>query len=304
MCTGTGSPVSFEDAFNMTRIYEALASTGDEQDLRKDGSRLNLVKGEPPAKPCVAVASAPPAPEKLAGFESIATEQVDLRRLKRSAFHLDPHGAGADRFRFLRLRLLEQCASKNLKRVLVTSPLPGDGKSTVALNLAIALADGGKRAVLLVEADLHHSAISRQLELNDRPGFAECLEAGLNPMAAIRRLEPLAWYFLPAGQVRGNPTEVMQSAALQGVMAVLTEHFEWIVIDSPPVAPSTDALSLKKETDAALLVAKAGRTPRDAVEDAIALLGAKHVCAIVLNGVDGAERLYAKYYRARSRQAD
>jgi capsular exopolysaccharide synthesis family protein len=262
----------------------------------KERPRFNLLERLEQIKADPALASVRTAP----GLQDIPVEQVDLERLHRVAFFSDPRGAAADRFRFLRLRLLERQKAVNLRRVLVTSALPQDGKSTVALNLATALAEGGKRAVLLLEADLHHPTLTWQLGFEGRPGLAECLEAGMNPMSAVRRLEPLAWSFLPAGQVCGNPTELLQSGALSGVAAALSAQFDWIVMDSPPVAPLSDVLLLKKEADATLLVVRAGRTPGDAVEQAITLLGREHVAGILLNGVEGVDRLYSKYYRGKA----
>ena len=129
------------------------------------------------------------------------------------------------------------------------------------------------------------------------PGFAECLEGDLSPVSAIRRLEPLGWYLLSAGEPpSGNPTDLLQSEALPGVMQKLSPYFDWILIDSPPISPLTDALSLAQHTDASLVVIRAGRTPRDAVERALALLPPEHVLAVVLNGAEGLNRLDSKYY--------
>jgi capsular exopolysaccharide synthesis family protein len=234
--------------------------------------------------------------EKLSVLQQIPVEEVDIHPVSRVVFHTEPRGPGADRFRFLRMRLQQLWNTGKLRRLLVTSPLPQDGKSTIALNLATALAERGRRTVLLLEADLHHSTLTQQLGLKTRPGLAECLEGGLDAVSTLRRLEPLGWYFLPAGQARGNPTELLQSEALSGVVQTLAPHFDWILMDSPPVSPLTDALSLTKQADATLLVVRAGRTPREAVEGAIALLGREHVLGIVLNGVEGLDRLYSKYY--------
>ena len=229
-------------------------------------------------------------------LQRVPVEEVSIQPLSRLVFHTDPRGRGADRFRFLRMRLRELSNARKVKRLLITSALPQDGKSTIALNLATALAERGTRAVLLLEADLHQASLSQQLGLKARPGLAECLEGGLDPMSALRRIEPLSWYFLPAGEPHSNATELLQSEALSGIMDALSPRFDWILVDSPPVNLLTDALSFKKQTDASLLVARAGRTPVEAVEEAIGLLGRDHVFSIVLNGAEGLDRLYSKYY--------
>jgi capsular exopolysaccharide synthesis family protein len=213
----------------------------------------------------------------------------------RLVFHTDPHSPGADRFRFLRIRLRERWPAGKPKTLLITSPLAHDGKSTIALNLATALCEQGKYRVLLVEADLHHVSLTQQLGLAPWPGLAECLYGELNPAAAIRRVEPLGWYLLPAGEARGNPTDLLQTPALPSIMAALVPRFDWILVDSPPIIPLTDALSLRQQATASLLVVRAGSTPDEAVENAIGLLGKHHVFGVVLNAVDGLERLYSRY---------
>jgi capsular exopolysaccharide synthesis family protein len=194
------------------------------------------------------------------------------------------------------MRLRELKAAVNLRKLLITSPLPQDGKSTVALNLATALAEGGKRSVLVIEADLYHPTLAQRLELPIRPGLGECLEKGLDPLSAIRHLEPLGWYLLAAGESSANPTELLQSEALAQVLQRLSSHFDWILFDTPPVAPLTDAVSLSRHVDASLLIVRAGCTPQESVKEALAALGQKHVLGIIFNAAEGLNRLYSEYY--------
>jgi protein-tyrosine kinase len=229
-------------------------------------------------------------------LQQIPIEEVHLHSGSRIALYDDPRGLAADRFRFLRLRLRERADMGTLKSILVTSPLPQDGKSTVALNLATALAERGKRSVLLLEADLYHATIAQNLGIKTGPGLAECLEGGLDPMSALRRLEPLGWYFLSGGEPHGNPTELLQSDRLPNVLGALSRHFDWVVIDSAPVIPVTDAVSLARNADGTLLVVRAGNTTHQSVTAACTLLGPKHVIGIILNGVEGLDRFYGKYY--------
>ena len=237
---------------------------------------------------------------KSAELQQIPVEGVHIDYATRMIFHTDPSSPAADRFRFLRMRLRELWNTK-LRTLLITSPLPEDGKSTIALNLATALAEGGKRSVLLIEADLYRAPLTQQLKLKSRPGLAECLEGGLKPISAVRRLEPLGWYLLVAGQPRGNPTDLLQGDALSVVLRELSLHFDWILIDSPPVIPLTDALSLGRQASGALLVARAGRTPREGIERAITLLGRQNVLGIVLNGVEELDQAYSGYYESPGR---
>jgi succinoglycan biosynthesis transport protein ExoP len=111
----------------------------------------------------------------------------------------------------------------------------------------------------------------------------------------LRRVEPLGWYLLPAGQPQGNPTELLQSPVVSDVFEALRPYFDWILIDTPPVIPLTDTLSLRQYVDAGLLVVRADCTPRDAVEAAIGRVGAQHLLGIVLNGSEELDRLYSDY---------
>jgi capsular exopolysaccharide synthesis family protein len=228
----------------------------------------------------------------------IPSEVVHIRPETRIAAHTDPRGPTADRLRLLRLRLNQVWNREKLKRLLITSPLPHDGKSTIALNLAVTLAEEGERAVLLIEGDLHRATVSKNLGLAGRLGVAECLESGADARSLVRRIEPIGCYFLPAGNPQSNPTELLQGGVLPRMMDSLSPHFDWILIDSPPVAPLTDALSWKDRADATLLVIRAGRTPTHSTEEALNLLDRKHVLSIILNGVEGLDSVYRKYYKS------
>ena len=258
------------------------------------------VVGEKEAVPLHPVEDAPESPEKLYPLQNIPVVNVELEPASRLVFHTDPRSAGAERFRLLRMRLRERWKAGKLKTLLITSPLPHDGKSTVALNLATALSERGKRTVLLVEGDLHHPQIMQQFGLGASAGFSECLDQKIDPLSEIRRIEPLGWYLLPAGKMRTNTTELLQTATVTNILQGLSRYFDWILIDSPPVLPLTDALSLRQQADACLLVVRADNTPREALEEAVTLIGKQHILGIVLNGVQGLHHQYSKYGYYRS----
>ena len=236
-------------------------------------------------------------------LEHVSIDEANPQPGSCAALLMDPRGVGADRFRYLRMRLRELRHAAKLQSIVITSPDPEDGKSTIAMCLATFLAVGGKHPVLLVEADLHHPTLASVLGLEPRPGLAECLENKLDPLQAIRKIEPLGWYFLHAGDVKSNPAELLQPDSLAKLMQRLTPAFDWIVIDSPPVLPLTDALALSREVDATLLVARADRTPREALDEAIKLIGRKRLIGVVLNSAGHLTRRYSKYdhyYKAQS----
>lgn len=233
--------------------------------------------------------------QSLPTFRHVPVENLHSTPDSRIGLLTDPRGATADRFRFLRMRLREFRELAKLRSLVITSPTPEDGKSTVAVSLATILAEGGNQSILLIEADLHHPSIRGTLNLAPRAGLAECLEDGAEPLELVRKIEPFGWYLLSAGEARGNPTELLQSDRLPAVMKCVTSHFDWIIVDTPPTLPLMDALLLSRQVDAVLLVARAGRTKREAIEETVKLIGEKHLVGIVLNGAEGLSRLYSQY---------
>ena len=243
----------------------------------------------------------PPAPgaPQFTGVPANADFPAEEARIlpeNRLVSYSDPHSPAADRFRYLRMRLRGPWSAGKLKRLLITSPLPHDGKTTVILNLATTLSERGRRAVLLVDADFHKSFLTERLGLKPWAGLADCLQGGTDPMSAIRRVDPLGWHLLPAGEPPPNPTELLQNSAFGSLIERVSSRFDWILIDSPPTLSLTDAISLQNHVDAALLVVRAGHTPREAVEQSIALLGARNILGMVLNGVDASSQAYTKYH--------
>lgn len=235
--------------------------------------------------------------ERADVYPAVSTEGTPLPLECRLVVHTDPRSAGADRFRLVQIRLRSMQASRKLQSLLITSPLPEDGKSTVALNLATGLSDNGKCPVLLLEADVHRPTLLKKLGLEPWPGLTECFKSKSDPMRAIRRIDPLGFYLLPAGQPAEDGSSLLQSDfTAQLIKNLSSSSFSWILIDSPPTTPIADILVLRAQADATLLVARARQTPREAIEESTQNLGRGHILGIVLNGVDGLERAYSKYY--------
>jgi len=233
--------------------------------------------------------------ERIPGLGQIDAESIQIRPATRIEAATNPRGPGADRFRLLRTHLYDMRKVAKLQTLFITSPLPKDGKSTVTLNLATALSHGSSGPVLVVEADLHQPGITSTLGLPMQAGFAECIEDGTDPLSVLTYIQPLNWYLLAAGHPRGNPKEIIYSAALQNVLKTLCAHFDWILLDTPPVIPLNDALALSKSVDGGLMVVRAEVTPRGAVDDAIARIGKSKLVGVVLNGEKGLNSLYSKY---------
>ena len=115
-------------------------------------------------------------------------------------------------------------------------------------------------------------------------------------MQAVRRINPLGFYLLPAGEALEGDDGLFRSIIASPVfMDPALTFFRWVLIDSPPAIPVADILALKGRADATLLVARAGVTQREAIDETIRNLGADHIIGIILNGIEGLHRTYSKY---------
>lgn len=247
--------------------------------------------------------------EKVDFCLPVGTEESTISPESRVAVYHDPTSAGADRFRLAQIRLKSLQASRGLKSILITSPMPGDGKTTVSLNLATALSENGRVPVLLLEADVYRPTVLTRLGLKPWAGLSECSRRGEDPMLAIRRINPLGFYLLPAGSTVDDDANILQSTfTSQLVKSLSASSFGWVLIDAPPTTPVADVLALNAHADATLLVARAGETPREAIEESARNLGRDRIIGIILNGVEGLNKIYSRYYgytksEARSKPA-
>ena len=212
--------------------------------------------------------------------------------------------AGTERFRLLCHRLRQSAQYRPLRSLLVTSLIPREGKTVVALNVAATLAFNTPR-VVLVDTDMRRSGVRESLGLPPMKGLADCLEGRASLQEALRRIEPLGIYCLPAGSTDGNPAELLAGAPLRQCIAELGRAFDWVVIDSPPLKPFADAHYIANFADGVLLVMRAGCTPRQGVQQALSSLNGANFVGAVLNSSDEADDiLYYGYYGEKRKQEE
>jgi len=217
---------------------------------------------------------------------------------------LDPHLVSlvapasfeAEHYRTLRARLESRQEGKALQILAVTSAAVGDGKTTTAINLAGALAQAREARVLLVDADLRRPSVGLQLGLED-PRGAGLADAILDQERSIesvvlRRL-PLNLAVLTAGRLPPAPYEVLKSPRLGALFDEARRHFDYIVVDTPPLIPVPDCRLIARWVDGLLMVVGAHRTPRKLVEEGLNLLDPAKVIGLVFNGD---QRPYSGYY--------
>lgn len=198
--------------------------------------------------------------------------------------HLYPKSEVAESYRTIRTGIRFGMTDASSKTILVTSPSPGDGKTTVASNLAIALAQTGKR-VLLIDADCRRPMMQRIYGLNDEHGLSTVLTGQSEPEASVQHSNTENLDILPCGPLPPNPAEMLNSEAFTSLLRELAAQYDHVVVDSPPVAPVTDARILAAACDATVVVIRAEKTSRRVAEharDALASVGAI-VLGVVVN---------------------
>jgi polysaccharide biosynthesis transport protein len=185
------------------------------------------------------------------------------------------------------MRVSLELSSAGSKVFLITSALPGEGKSTAAMLLAASSTSSGRRAILL-DCDLRLRSASELLRRKHQPGLSEFL-CGTAELAEVITQDPVTKInFIPAGSMRSNGGDLLMSQGMLDLIAVLRGRFDYVILDSPPLLPVVDALALATGADKILLVVEWRRTPRATIYEAFRVLGpeANRVAGVVLNKVD------------------
>ena len=197
---------------------------------------------------------------------------------------LSTHAPRVEAFRVLRTNLQFVDVDKASKLFLVTSSLPGEGKTTTATNLAVTLARAGQR-VVLVEGDLRRPKVGDYLRLETVVGLTTVLVGRLAIDDALQPWGKDGLVVLTSGATPPNPSELLQSQSMAQVLADLRRRFDVIVVDAPPLLPVTDAALLAAQADGALLVVRHGKTKREQVRGSVERLQAVggRLVGVVLN---------------------
>jgi capsular exopolysaccharide synthesis family protein len=203
----------------------------------------------------------------------------------------------AEVYRKLRTNLAFVRVDSPVRRLVVTSASQSEGKTTTAINLAAALAESGNH-VVLVDADLRRPAVGSRLGANQSIGFTDYLlgRASIDDLIQESGQQNLA--VLTSGPLPPNPAELLGSQRAREAVDLLSERYDYVVIDTAPVLPVTDAVVTARWADGVLLVARSGTTRRRDVSDAMAQLSAARVDVLgaVLNYVPARESAYGYGY--------
>jgi capsular exopolysaccharide synthesis family protein len=207
------------------------------------------------------------------------------------------HSSRAEAFRVLRTNLQFIDVDKPQKVFVVTSAVPGEGKTSTAVNVAISLAQAGVRTLLL-EADMRRPRSAQLLGLDSAIGLTSVLVGSLTAEEATQRHEASGLDYLASGAIPPNPAELLQSRAMVDLLSELRSQHDVIIIDAPPLLPVTDATLLAAKADGAVLVIRHGRTTRDQLAHSLERLRQVdgHVAGVVLNMVPDKGRRYGYGY--------
>ncbi|MDX6611680.1 MAG: polysaccharide biosynthesis transport protein [Blastocatellia bacterium] len=204
--------------------------------------------------------------------------------------NLDGRSALAESYRQLRTSILLSTAGRAPKSLLITSSLPGEGKTTTAVNTAISLAQTGAK-VIIIDADMRRPRLQGIFDFKDREGLSSILSTEMTEeqMLAVVKSDPASGlHVLTSGPIPPNPAELIGSDQMRRLIAVLSSNFTHIVVDSPPISSFTDGVLISSMVDGVLLVVHGGRSSRSVVKRSRQQLndiGAK-VFGVVLNNVN------------------
>lgn len=195
-----------------------------------------------------------------------------------------PKSAISETYRVLRTNLGFAGVEKPFKTVLVTSALAMEGKSTTVSNLAVVVAQAGYR-VILVDCDLRRPSLHKIFQVPNDSGFTNCIINELEPERAAYSLSIANLHVMTSGPIPPNPAEVLNSQRTRNLWTSLSEGYDYILIDSPPLLSVTDATIIASQVDATLLVVRSGKTRKDvATQGRDRLLQANaRIIGVVLN---------------------
>jgi protein-tyrosine kinase len=211
-------------------------------------------------------------------------------------FNGDDGVRGTEEFRTLRSRLYHVREKMTLKKILVTSALPKEGKSFTSSNLAQVLVRQPGRRVLLIDADLRGPRLHMMLGTNSAPGLTDYLQGSGDEFSIMQRgpLENL--FFIPCGTSASDPAELVANGRIKLLLQRVEGLFDWIIIDSPPAVPVSDASVLAKACDGVLMVVRSNGTPVDMARRARQEFPDEILIGVVLNGTSADAMPYTRYY--------
>lgn len=309
----------------MSRIYEALlkaeqdrATLKTEQGATAEGTTAEGTTAVDAAVETTAMPHPVMTPFTSTASSSTRTPEASLRTVElmpavTSVWHpkmakllsLQSTGTHVEQFRSLRSKLFEFRDLNKLKTIMVGSGMPSEGKSFVAVNLAVSFARHKSARVLLIDGDMRRSSQHKMLGAAHEPGLAEYLAGkatleqiiyrGIDQEGAAFPPGLSTLTFIPAGEAGDRAADLSGSPLFGELIKTLSPQFDWIIVDSSPVNLVTDGVNLARACDGVLLIARGGVTKYATAQRAITELKASEILGLVLNAVND-EDIPDNYY--------
>lgn len=291
----------------MAKVYDALRRAEEERKRRASAGEAPLTSLPSPAAevapaPRLPVFVSGPAPEprghtpfwrRLWARRSRGeTADAALDGNKRRITLLQPESFVAEQFRTLRGRIDAMSAKQPIRTIVVTSPNPGDGKTTAAINLAAVTALSLGRRVLLVDCDLRKPKVHLALGLRPEAGLAEVLTGSKSLDEAILKVENMTLDVLAVRGRPPNPSELLSSANMVELVEELAKRYDRVILDTPAALGMPDAKAVAELADGIVLVVRADVTSRRDVETSIDLMDRRRLLGLLLNGAEMAQGRY------------
>jgi capsular exopolysaccharide synthesis family protein len=260
-----------------TRGHDLPAPTGR---ALEDGPEADVVVNERPER---IARFGPGASGKIVVMEGVPAVAIEqYRRLAASLHHAQ--------------------VERQTKVLMITSASPGEGKTLTATNLALTLSESYRRTVLLIDADLRRPSLHHVFKVPNVLGLSEALKSETDQRLPVIQLSANLTV-LPAGRPDPDPMSGLTSDRMRRIVQDAAAHFDWVIIDTPPVGFLSDANLLVAMVDAALFVVRAGKSPYRLIQRALDAIGREAILGVVLNAVDEkvdvAGYSYYGYYGAR-----
>ena len=218
--------------------------------------------------------------------------------------HNDLKTPATEAYRVIRTSIQFAQAGKELKTLAVTSCIPNDGKSMTAANLAVVLTQAGK-SVLLIDCDMRNPTVHKNFNLSNKVGLSSCISMGTALSDAVQKTSIEGLYALTGGVIPPNPSELLGSEQMKNVLQRAKEQYDYVLIDTPPVMPVTDALIVSRFVDGMILVIASAEVKVEMARDVKNQLvnAGANILGVVLNKVRSEHHGYGYYYYYGSKEA-
>jgi len=225
-------------------------------------------------------------------------KETDMPSDRKNIF--DPHENDpfySEAMRGLRAKVEHRIDAAGFRALGVTSAVAGEGKTKIAIQLAVNVASTGRKRVLLMDLDLRKSDIAREMRIGATPGLSEYLSGSVSREEIIRITSTRGLFLIPAGKPGSFPVDMLAGEKFRSFLKELRGHFDLLILDTPPILPVPDALTISEQLDAFILVFRLSYTPHKFFRQAVDELGTGKIMGVVLNGDEKkSDNYYHKYY--------